>query len=130
MQAAQGFGGEVQTDTKEANKPEPVHDICGKGAEAKLGNQRMDKLLCVRLHENSNERRGRTFANKAAGNNLETMESAEKAAMGIAETGNRKRPCEADILYGRPLSMGSDENMCSQSNLKRKTVAGRTCQLL
>ena len=64
------------------------------------------------------------FAYKAAGNYLETMESTEKAAMGIEETGNRKRPCEADILHGRPLSMGSNENMCSQGNLKRKAVTG------
>lgn len=113
VQAAQGFGGEVQAETKEADKSKPVHNICGEGAEAKLGNQRMDKLLCVRFHENGNERCRRTLENKAESNYLETMESAEKATMGIAETGNRKRPSEADILNGRPLSMGSEENMCS-----------------
>lgn len=130
VQAAQGFGGEIQVDTKEADKPEPVHGICGKGTEAKLGNQRVDKLFCVRLYENGNERCRRAFANKIAGNYLEAMESSEKAAMGIAETGNRKRPGEADSLYGRPLSMGSDENMCSQGNLKRKAVTGRAYQML
>ncbi len=130
VQATQGFGGEIQADTKEADKPEPVHGICSKGTETKLGNQRVDKLLCVRVHENGNERCRRTFAYKAAGNYLEEVESAEKAAMGIAETGNRKRPCEADILHGRPLSMGRDQNMCSQGNLKRKVVTGGACQLL
>ena len=130
VQATQGFGGEIQVDTKEADKPEPVHGICGKGTEAKLGNQRVDKLFCVRLYENANERCRRAFANKIAGNYLEAMESSEKAAMGIAETGNRKRPGEADSLYGRPLSMGSDENMCSQGNLKRKAVTGRAYQML
>ena len=127
VQTAQGFGGEIQADTKGTDEPKSQHDICGEGTKTKLGNQRMDKLLCIRLHENSNERRRRTFANKAAGNHLETMESTEKAAMGIAEAGNRKRPCEADILHRRPLSMGSDENMCSQGNLKRKAVTGGTC---
>lgn len=130
VQATQGFGGEIQADTKEADKPEPVHGICSKGTETKLGNQRVDKLLCVRVHENGNERCRRTFAYKAAGNYLEAVESAEKAAMGIAETGNRKGPCEADILHGRPLSMGRDQNMCSQGNLKRKVVTGGACQLL
>lgn len=104
-------------DTKEADKPKPVHDIWGKGTETKLGNQRMDKLLCVRLHGNGNEGRRHTFAYKVEGNYLETMESARKAIMGIEETGNRKRP----------LSMGSDENMFSAGDLQRKAVAGRFC---
>ena len=58
------------------------------------------------------------------------MESAEQTTMGITKTRNRKRPSETDIIYGRPLSMGSNQNLCCQSNLKRKAVASRTCQLL
>lgn len=116
VQATQRFSGEIQEDTKEADESKPIYDICSEGTEIKLGNQGMDKLLCDRLHENGNERHRRAFAHKIAGNYLETMESTEKATMGIAETGNRKRPCETDILHGRPLSMGGNENMCSQGN--------------
>ncbi len=32
---------------KGADKQKAVNGICGKGAEAKLGNQRVDKLLCI-----------------------------------------------------------------------------------
>ena len=130
VQTAQRFGREIQADTKEADKPKSVHDICSESAETKLGSQRMDKLFRVRLHENNNERRGHTFAYKTASNHLEAMESTEKTAVGIAEAGNRKRPGETDLVHGRPLPMDSDKDMCSQSNLKRKAVAGRTRQLL
>ena len=130
VQTAQRFGGETKEDIKEADKSKPVHDIWGEGTEVELDDQRMDKLLCVRLHENGNERHRCAPAHKTAGNHLETMESTEKAAVGIAETGNRKRPCETDIIHGEPLSMDSDENMCSQGNLKRKAVTGGACQWL
>lgn len=85
--------------------------------EAKLDNQGMGKLLCDWLYENSNGKGGRTFAYKNKGNHLEAMESTKETAVGIAEAGNRKRPCETDLIHGRPLSMGGDENMCSQGNL-------------
>ena len=130
VQTAQRLGGKIQADTKEADKPKPVHDICSEGTEAKLDNQGMDKLLCVRLYENSNGRGGRTFAYKNKGNHLEAMESTKETAVGIAEVGNRKRYGETDIIHGRPLSMGSDDNICSQGNLQRKAVTGRACQLL
>ena len=90
----------------------------------------MDKLLCDRLNENGNNRHRRPFAYKTACNHLETMESAEETAMGIAKAGNRKKSCKTDLIHGRPLSMDSNQNMCCQSNLKRKAVTGRTCQLL
>ena len=67
----------------------------------------MGKLLCIKLHENGNERHRRTSAYKTEDNNLEAVESAEKAAVGIAEAGNWKRPGETDLIHGRPLSMGS-----------------------
>lgn len=85
--------------------------------EAKLDNQGMGKLLCDWLYENSNGKGGLTFAYKNKGNHLEAMESTKETAVGIAEAGNRKRPCETDLIHGRPLSMGGDENMCSQGNL-------------
>ena len=90
----------------------------------------VDKLLCIRLNENSNERHRRSFAYKTACNYLETMESTKETTMGIAETRHRKRPCKADGILWRPLSMGSDENMCCQGNLKRKAITGRACELL
>lgn len=90
----------------------------------------MDKLLRTRLDEDGNERHRRTFAYKTACDHLEAMESTEKAIVGIAETWHRKRPCEADGILWRPLSMDSDENMCGQGNLKRKAVTSRTCELL
>ena len=37
---------------------------------------------------------------------------------------------KTDIIHGRPLSMDSEENMCGQSNHKRKAVTGRACKLL
>ena len=52
-----------------------------------------------------------------------------KRQMGIAEAGNRKRPCETDIVHGRLLPMGSDENMRCQGNFKGKTVKGGTRKL-
>lgn len=40
---------------KETDKQKPKHGIWGKGTEAEQGNQRVDKLLCVRLNEKGNE---------------------------------------------------------------------------
>lgn len=37
---------------------------------------------------------------------------------------NRKRPCKADLLYGRPLPVDSDKDLRSQSDLKREAKAG------
>ena len=122
--------GKIQTNTKETDKQKPEHGICGKGAEAEQGNQRVDKLLCVRLNENGNERHRRSFAYKAKSNHLEAMESTVKTAMGIAEAGNRKRPGKSDSILRQPLPMDSDQNVCSQGNLKRKTVTGGACKLL
>lgn len=130
VQTAQRFGGKIQADTKEADKPEPVDAICGKDTKTELGNQRVDKLLCIRLNENSNERHRRPFAYTTACNYLETMESTEKAAVGIAKTWYRKRCGKTYILLWRPLSVDSDENMRGQGNLKRKAVTGGTCKLL
>ena len=96
VQATQGFGGEIQEDTKEADTPEPVHDICGEGTETKLGNQGMDKLLRVRHHENSNERRGRTFARLRV-IIWKQWKVPKRRQWGIAETGNRKRYGEVGL---------------------------------
>lgn len=63
-------------------------------------------------------------------NHLEAMESTVKTAMGIAEAGNRKRPGKSDSILRQPLPMDSDQNVCSQGNLKRKTVTGGACKLL
>ena len=82
------------------------------------------------LKKLTSRKQSMAFAYKTACNHLETMESAEETAVGIAETWRRKRPGKANIIYGRPLSMDSDEILCSQSNFKRKAEAGRTCQLL
>ena len=54
----------------------------------------------------------------------------EETSMGTAETRHKKRPCTADGILWRPLSMGSDENMCCQGNLKREAITGRACELL
>ena len=75
------------------------------------------------FHENSDDRDRRTFYH------LETVESAEEASMGIAETGNQKRPCKADSVLWRPLLLGSHQNMCRQGNLQRSTKKSRTCKL-
>ena len=85
-----------------------------------------------RPHKDSVQKFKRTlkFAYKTASNNLETMESTEETAVGIAEAGYRKRPCKTDIIHGRPLSMDRNENLCSQGNLKRKAETGRACELL
>ena len=44
-QTARGIRGKIQTNIKETDKQKPEHGICGKGAEAEPGNQRVDKLL-------------------------------------------------------------------------------------
>jgi len=91
---------EYQEDVKEADKPKPEYGICRKGTAAELGNQRVDKLLCVKLDEKGNERHRRPFVYKTACNYLETMESAKEAAMGIAEARHRERLGESDgILW-------------------------------
>ena len=49
------LGLKVNVDTKGTDRQKAVNGICGKGAEAQQGNQRVDKLLCIRLNENGNE---------------------------------------------------------------------------
>lgn len=63
-------------------------------------------------------------------NYLGAMESAKKATVGIVKAGHRKRTGKTDIIYGKPLPPGSDENLCSQGNIKTEAVAGRISQLL
>ena len=60
---------------------------------------------------------------------METVESAEKTAMGIAETGDKKRSGKVDSILWRPLLLGGDKNVCQQSNLQRGVRKGRACKL-
>lgn len=90
----------------------------------------MDKLLCIRLDENGNDRHRRSFAYTTESNNPEVMESTVQAAMRIAETRHRKSPGKADILHERPLPMDRNKNLCSQGNLKREAETGGACKLL
>ena len=57
------------------------------------------------------------------------VESAEEAAMGIAETGDRKRLCKSNGLLWKLLSMGSNQNLCSQGNLKGSACESGTWKL-
>ena len=49
--------------------------------------------------------------------------------MGIAETRHRQRPGKTHVLRGRPLPMGSNQDLCRESNFKRKAVEKRTSKL-
>ena len=53
--------------------------------ENQPSNERVDKLLCAGVYENGNDRNRRPSKDKAKDLHLETVESPEKASMGIAE---------------------------------------------
>ena len=89
----------------------------------------MDKLLCVRFDENSNDRHRRSFAYETADNTLEELESAVKTPMGVTKTRYREKHGEADSVLGRPISICGDKVLPGQGCYKRKTDQCRIGQL-
>ena len=107
---------EIQTSTEKTYDKEKLYENGRENQKAESSNQRMDKLFFDMQYENIYGKDRCPFENKIASDNLEAVESAEQKAMGLTVTGNRKRFSKTDILYGKPLSMGRNENMCSESN--------------
>ena len=89
----------------------------------------MDQLLRTWLDENSNDRNRRSFTDTTANHHLEAVESAEKEAMGFAETRHRKGFGEINIVLWRPLLLDSHENVCQQSHFKTHLGKSRPRQL-
>ena len=89
----------------------------------------MDQLLRTWLDENSNDRNRRSFTDTTANHHLEAVESAEKEAMGFAETRHRKRLSEADILLWKPLLLGSYKNVSQKGYFSTDSSEGRPYKL-
>src|SRR5699024_624496 len=88
-----GFGFYKDSKTKEW-KCRPHQD------SVKKFKDRLKELTCRKMPG--------TVKNKTQSNHLEAMESSKQASMGIAETGDRKRPCKTNSVLGRPLLLGGD----------------------